>query len=101
MEQTKSIKMNTKFHSQVFLVNLIHPLQIILRSTLILITLLLITNQTIAKTREKSLIAKGAKPEKLAGDFKFTEGPACDPEGNVFFTDQPNNRIMKWSTDNK
>jgi len=48
-----------------------------------------------------SIIAPGAKLEKLAGDFKFTEGPTCDKNGNVFFTDQPNNRIMKWSVDGK
>lgn len=48
-----------------------------------------------------SIIAPGAKLEKLAGDFKFTEGPTCDKDGNVFFTDQPNNRIMKWSVDGK
>ena len=47
------------------------------------------------------VIAPGAKLEKLAGDFKFTEGPTCDKDGNVFFTDQPNNRIMKWSVDVK
>ena len=46
-------------------------------------------------------VAPGAKLEKLAGDFKFTEGPTCDKDGNVFFTDQPNNRIMKWSVDGK
>lgn len=46
-------------------------------------------------------IAPGAKLEKLAGDFKFTEGPTADKDGNVFFTDQPNNRIMKWSVDGK
>jgi gluconolactonase len=39
--------------------------------------------------------------EKLAGDFKFTEGPASDAEGNVFFSDIPNNRIHKWSLDGK
>lgn len=47
------------------------------------------------------LIAPGAKLEKLSGDFKFTEGPTCDASGNVFFTDQPNNRIMEWSVDGK
>lgn len=41
-------------------------------------------------------MAPGAKLEKLAGDCKFTEGPACDKDGNVFFTDQPNDRILKW-----
>jgi gluconolactonase len=48
-----------------------------------------------------AVIAPGAKLEKLAGDFKFTEGPTADKNGNVFFTDQPNNRIMKWSVDGK
>lgn len=48
-----------------------------------------------------SVIEPGAKLEKLAGDFAFTEGPSCDAEGNVFFTDQPNNRILKWSVEGK
>ena len=63
--------------------------------------LLMIQNDTFAQSNEEKLIAKGAKPEKLAGDFGFTEGPACDAKGNIFFTDQPNNRIWKWSTENK
>ncbi|MDP4248388.1 MAG: SMP-30/gluconolactonase/LRE family protein, partial [Bacteroidota bacterium] len=29
--------------------------------------------------------------------FGFTEGPAVDRHGNVFFTDQPNDRIYKWN----
>jgi gluconolactonase len=44
----------------------------------------------------ESVVAPGAKLEKLAGDFKFTEGPTADAEGNVYFTDQPNDRILKW-----
>src|SRR4051794_17787028 len=50
---------------------------------------------------QDSLIAPGAKLEKLADDFKFTEGPASDADGNVYFTDQPNDRIHKWSVDGK
>ncbi|MHC4762293.1 MAG: hypothetical protein ACYS71_02780 [Planctomycetota bacterium] len=46
----------------------------------------------------KLLVAEGAKVVKLAGGFSFTEGPAADTEGNIFFTDIPNNRIHKWST---
>ena len=46
---------------------------------------------------EFKLIKKGAKPVRVSSDFKFTEGPAADAEGNVFFTDQPNNRILKWT----
>ena len=42
-------------------------------------------------------MAPGATLEKLAGGFAFTEGPTCDAEGNLFFTDQPNDRILKWT----
>jgi gluconolactonase len=49
----------------------------------------------------EDLRAPGAKVEKLAGDFSFTEGPTSDAFGNVFFTDQPNDRILKWSVDGK
>jgi len=45
---------------------------------------------------EISLLAPGAKVEKLSGGFAFTEGPATDAHGNVFFTDQPNDRIVRW-----
>lgn len=48
-----------------------------------------------------AVIEPGAKLEKLAGDFSFTEGPTCDASGNVFFTDQPNDRILKWSVEDK
>ena len=50
---------------------------------------------------EPSVVAPGAKVEKLAGDFEFTEGPTCDAEGNLFFTDRPNDRILKWSVAGK
>jgi len=46
-----------------------------------------------------SVVAPGARLEKLAGGFDFTEGPTCDAEGNLFFTDQPNDRILKWSAE--
>lgn len=48
--------------------------------------------------REKTLTvtAPGAQLQQLGNDFKFTEGPAADKEGNVFFTDQPNDRIVRW-----
>jgi len=51
--------------------------------------------------QSKDLVAAGAEVKKLAGDFKFTEGPAADAEGNVFFSDIPSNRIHKWSRDGK
>ena len=50
---------------------------------------------------DDTLVAPGAKVEKLAEGFKFTEGPAVDARGNVYFTDQPNDRILRWDTDGK
>jgi gluconolactonase len=50
---------------------------------------------------QSSIIAPGAKLEVLAEGFSFTEGPAADAQGNVYFTDQPNDRIVKWSTDGR
>ena len=48
--------------------------------------------------RQNGVVARhGATLEKLAGGFAFTEGPTCDAEGNLFFTDQPNDRILKWT----
>jgi gluconolactonase len=47
------------------------------------------------------IIAQGAEITLLADSFRFTEGPAVDDEGNVYFTDQPNNRILKWSAEDE
>ena len=54
-----------------------------------------------ARAADNGVLAPDAKVELLADGFKFTEGPAADAEGNVFFTDQPNDRILEWSIDGK
>lgn len=53
------------------------------------------------KSLQTTLIAKDAKVQLVATDYTFTEGPAVAPNGDVFFTDQPNDRILKWSTKDK
>ncbi len=70
-----------------------------MKACILLVALLVST--PLLQSAESKIIAPGATLEKLAGDFSFTEGPACDGDGNVFFTDQPNDRILKWSTDGK
>ncbi len=65
-----------------------------LRVHCVIVMTFLIARLSMAQT---SPIAPGAKPEKISTDFLFTEGPAADKEGNVYFTDQPNDRIVKWS----
>jgi len=47
--------------------------------------------------RESSIIANGATIQLVSNQYSFTEGPAVDKKGNVFFTDQPNDKIYKWN----
>jgi len=47
------------------------------------------------------VLAPGAQVEKIAGDFQFTEGPTADKQGNVYFVDQPSDRIMKYDAAGK
>src|SRR5687767_15118304 len=51
----------------------------------------------LAHAADTTLIADGAKVEVLGDAYSFTEGPATDRDGNVFFTDQPNDRIVKYN----
>lgn len=52
-----------------------------------------------AAQEPESLMSEDAKVRHLAGAFRFTEGPAADEEGNVYFTDIPNSRIHRWSVE--
>jgi len=49
------------------------------------------------ESQQHRLVAKGAKVTKAGGGYTFTEGPSVAPDGRVFFTDQPNNKIEIWS----
>src|SRR3978361_1334811 len=42
-----------------------------------------------------------SKPQLISKQFSFTEGASVDKKGNVFFTDQPNNKIWEYSADGK
>jgi len=46
---------------------------------------------------DQGIVAEDASLELIGTGFEFTEGPAPDAEGNVYFTDQPNNDILKWN----
>ena len=48
-----------------------------------------------------TIIAKNASLELLGDGFIFTEGPAVDKKGNVYFTDQPYNKIIRWDAETK
>jgi gluconolactonase len=46
---------------------------------------------------DEGLIATDAQIVNLGSGYSFTEGPAVDKDGNVFFTDQPQDVIYKWN----
>jgi gluconolactonase len=73
-----------------------HPRSIVFTVTFFSLTLLAST-----VTAADALMEADAKVEQLADGFSFTEGPACDAQGNIYFTDIPNGRIHKWSLDGK
>lgn len=79
-------------------VSLTH-LYVIMRTAIIVLAILLSFQFGWCQDSEPvpRVVAKGAAPVLISSDFKFTEGPVADATGDVFFTDQPNDRIMKWS----
>jgi gluconolactonase len=46
---------------------------------------------------KRSIIAKKAELVKVGDGYSFTEGPAVHRNGDVYFTDQPNDQIVRWS----
>lgn len=73
----------------------------VMMKTALVLPLLSISFVVTPMTFADTVTAPGAKLEKLAGGFAFTEGPTSDKAGDVFFVDQPNDRIMEWSVDGK
>lgn len=59
----------------------------------------LLTFFTLTSAHAQIPSAPGAELTLVADGYEFTEGPAADAEGNIYFTDQPNDSILKWSVD--
>lgn len=65
---------------------------------ILLCTLFASLSLVLGRAQESPVISEGAELVLISNQFSFTEGPAVDKDGNVYFTDQPNNRILKWDT---
>ena len=73
-----------------------------MRNVIIIFSLLFYTTLFFVHAQSnQSIIAPGATIEKLADGFSFTEGSIADKDGNVYFTDQPNDKVYIWSVDGK
>ncbi len=67
--------------------------------TIFLITSLFAFLQANAQSESfpAKLVAKDAALHKAGTGYAFTEGCSTAPDGRVFFTDQPNDKIYYWS----
>ncbi|MGD9495080.1 MAG: SMP-30/gluconolactonase/LRE family protein [Armatimonadota bacterium] len=50
-----------------------------------------------ADPQDVGVVAEGATPVLLQGGFQFTEGPACDRDGSVVFSDVRASRAYRWT----
>src|SRR5437868_2212006 len=69
-----------------------------------LILWLMLLAPSLAPAQDMSLsgvLIDGQGWQLISEGYKFTEGPAADAEGQVYFTDIPNNRIHKIGLDDK
>ncbi len=77
--------------------------QIILLSTALLMRITTTHGHNDGKEPADSIkvVTPGATLRQVSNQFSFTEGPTVDKKGNIFFTDQPNDKIWKYDTDGK
>ncbi|HEY0246194.1 MAG TPA: SMP-30/gluconolactonase/LRE family protein [Mucilaginibacter sp.] len=54
-----------------------------------------------ADTVVNDIVEPGTKPQLISRQFAFAEGPSVDKKGNIFFSDQPNDKIWEYDTDGK
>ncbi|MCQ4034514.1 SMP-30/gluconolactonase/LRE family protein [Kaistella montana] len=59
--------------------------------------LLILTNCKVQNNRDNLF---ENEPNLVSSQFAFTEGPASDNAGNIYFTDQPNDKIYFWNWKN-
>lgn len=72
----------------------------------VLTALLMMSNHVFSQSTSEAtlsdslrVVAPGARLQHVSDQFKFTEGPAADSKGNIYFTDQPNDKIWLYDTD--
>ncbi|MBC8355357.1 MAG: SMP-30/gluconolactonase/LRE family protein [Planctomycetes bacterium] len=65
------------------------------------IATLAVLSSSIVSADDADLVAPSATVQKLAAGFVFTEGPAVDKNGDVYFSDVRSSRTHKWSTEGK
>ncbi len=71
-----------------------------MRNLIKVILMISMFNNGFGQTLPANLVVKGAEIEKVASGYSFTEGSSTASDGSVYFTDQPNDRIYRWTEEN-
>ena len=72
-----------------------------LKSPILIICFFLFLHGNKIRAQDTVLFDASSKPQLISKQFAFTEGPAVDKQGNIFFTDQPNNQIWEYAISGK
>jgi gluconolactonase len=64
-----------------------------------LLTMIAVVAVACTSSHTNQIVADNAELELVSNQFSFTEGPIADSTGNVYFTDQPNNKIYRYTID--
>ena len=70
-------------------------------TTIITTGALLLISLVKVNAQDAMLYDPATKPQLVSSQFSFTEGASVDKKGNVFFTDQPNDKIWEYDTNGK
>ncbi|PWV56849.1 SMP-30/gluconolactonase/LRE family protein [Chitinophaga sp. S165] len=71
-------------------------------STLIGLFLIATASTAVAQQPQAlKVVAAGAELKQVSKQFAFSEGPAVNKKGDIYFTDQPNDKIWKYDTKGK
>src|SRR4051794_29993447 len=66
---------------------------------MVALQLSILTTAAVAQEKDSTgLIKPGAALVLVSKQFIFTEGPAVDRYGNIYFTDQSNDKIWEYDT---
>jgi len=72
----------------------------LLLATLFILSEAIVSQEANAQLADSvSVVAPGAAVKQISSQFTFTEGPAVNRKGEIYFTDQPNDKIWKYGTD--
>jgi len=95
LERKIRIERQSEIVAVINLTGIIEESNMIIRPASVLLLVLTCSTALAQDMPLTQVLLPGQGWELVGSGYKFTEGPAVDDKGNVFFTDIPNNRIHR------